>query len=71
MILISQNRYVAVRLQNLWIEPRNNVVCIFHSSEDEKKQMYLGTYGTEAEAIVQIEAIAKALEDGKQVYRFD
>lgn len=71
MILISQNRYVAVRLQNLWVEPRNNVVCIFHSSEDEKKQMYLGTYETETEAVAQIEAIGKALEAGRQVYKFD
>ena len=73
MILISQDKSTVVELKTLWWEEFAGVYTIYHKSDGEGASscQILGKYPTKEVAIAQIEAIAKALEDGKQVYRFD
>jgi hypothetical protein len=74
MILISQNKTAAVELKNLYLFDNDDHFTVTHIS-DHPDTYYaltaLAKYPTREEAAAQIEAIAKALEAGRQVYKFD
>ena len=71
MILISQNGCIAVEMKTLLVDFWRDNWCIFHEIETHSRRIVMGEYPTKEAATAQIEAIGKALEAGRQVYKFD